>query len=227
MTTKKQLLQDSTQRLAAHNHNPEAPVDAATLLKREAVRLTGMGHKIGNRMAWAFNLAAAKLDAWQDMASTVRYLPAHLVQEYRHETLRAEKRAEDEQTRADKLQGENLRLVEISKTTIDLLDKANARCKKAEELGRLAFFTLEGQEKRHKAEVEELRAALQREQEESKRLNRLLQSEREESESRLLLATKLNAANNRLKTEIEHIRATRTISMNATHQFSPNYEWHP
>jgi hypothetical protein len=72
-TTQKRLAWDRLQRLIAHRDNPAAPVDAATLLRAEADRLRQLGHPIGQRMAWAMSLAAAKLDAVEDPATRTRF----------------------------------------------------------------------------------------------------------------------------------------------------------
>ena len=60
-------------RIVAHKDNPAATVDAATLLRVESERLSLVGHPLGRKMAWAFLLAAAKLEAWLDPASLVQY----------------------------------------------------------------------------------------------------------------------------------------------------------
>jgi len=74
MRTKKQANNDRIKRLVAHRQNPAEPVDAATLLAAEATRLLRFNKlRPARKMAWAFQLAAAKLEAWGDPASLVRY----------------------------------------------------------------------------------------------------------------------------------------------------------
>jgi len=75
----KQQLNDRVRRLVSHRDNPGAPVDAATLLRAEALRVSQIRNRSGypklpRTMAWAFELAAARLEAWGDPAMTVRYI---------------------------------------------------------------------------------------------------------------------------------------------------------
>lgn len=73
-TTQKARAWARIQRIVAHRDNPAAPVDAATLLRAEANRLRQMNRLApAQQMAWAFDLAAAKLDAWHDPAMQTRF----------------------------------------------------------------------------------------------------------------------------------------------------------
>lgn len=74
MRTKKQIFQDRIRRMVAHRDNPSAPVDAATMLHVESLRLSVHNHPVAKRMAWAMRLAAAKLEAWEDPAMLTRYV---------------------------------------------------------------------------------------------------------------------------------------------------------
>lgn len=71
--TRKRLAWERIQRIIAHRDNPSDPVDSATLLREEASRLRTLEHRVARKMAWAFDLAAAKLDAIQDPAMQTRF----------------------------------------------------------------------------------------------------------------------------------------------------------
>jgi len=84
MKTKKQLFQLRIRRMVEHRDNPEAPVDAATLLHAEGSRLAAIGGPLANKMSWGIRLAAAKLECWGDPACLVRYqkVPPHNSQDH-------------------------------------------------------------------------------------------------------------------------------------------------
>ena len=79
MRTKKQIFHDRIRRMVEHRDNPSAPVDAATLLHAEGLRLNAIGGPVACKMSWAFRLAAAKLESWVDPACMVRFqkVPPH------------------------------------------------------------------------------------------------------------------------------------------------------
>jgi hypothetical protein len=79
MKTKKQIFRDRIRRIVAHRENPAAPVDAATLLHAEGLRLASLRGPLARKMSWAFRLAAARLESWEDPACMVRFqkVPPH------------------------------------------------------------------------------------------------------------------------------------------------------
>ena len=74
----KQQFNNRIRHIVEHRKNPDAPVDAATLLHEEANRLAGVtlhgrGWQLCNRMQWAYRVAAARLECMTDPAMLVRY----------------------------------------------------------------------------------------------------------------------------------------------------------
>lgn len=60
-------------RMVEHRNNPTAPVDASTLLSKEAERLRFMNTPLSRKMAWGMAMASARLEAWGDPTSLVQY----------------------------------------------------------------------------------------------------------------------------------------------------------
>lgn len=86
MKTRKQIFQDRIRRMVEHRDNPSAPVDAATLLHAEGLRLRNLKHPLAAKAGWGMLLAAAKLESWGDPACMVRYQKVSPLNDLEHPT---------------------------------------------------------------------------------------------------------------------------------------------
>lgn len=73
MKTRKQLFQERIKKLVAHKNDPMAPVDASTLLLAEASRIAQYNSRIVRKMAWAYRLAAYRLETMSESCPIQRY----------------------------------------------------------------------------------------------------------------------------------------------------------